>query len=107
MSRYTDGDCDLLARALSQETGWPVVLAIVEDGGWTHAAVQRPDGQILDIEGAHDPDAWIDAWDDTGEGYIARAADVPKRMWPDSRLADITEEVRADARALKLRLKDA
>lgn len=63
--RFTEGSCGELAKALHERTGWPIVL--VADGtdgpaGWVHAAVQSPDGRVLDVMGWHDPDVWLGRW---------------------------------------------
>lgn len=57
--RYTHRDCQQLAIALHEATGWP--YAAVCDGyseeldtyGWMHMGVVTPDGFFLDVEGAH------------------------------------------------------
>lgn len=76
---FTQGECGVLAWDLSARTGWPVVIAC--DGftefdgggrsyGWTHAGVQRPDGLIVDVEGVHKWEDWLDTWyDDPEEEY--------------------------------------
>lgn len=64
---YTNGQCLALAVAMSEQTGWPVVLRAFTDGdgyeddepvrytNLRHAYVQQPDGSLLDIRGEHDP----------------------------------------------------
>ncbi|MFE6967200.1 hypothetical protein ACFVAJ_19055 [Agromyces sp. NPDC057679] len=87
---FTEGDCDVLATELAARTGWPVVL--VADGpagpvGWVHAGVQAPDGRIVDVEGWHHQDAWVDRW--TMELQLrskkrsAVAEIVPAEQWHD------------------------
>ena len=64
------GDCWHLALALHRMTGWPFIftapadsLAPVNDPDyWEHAAVLLPDGRVLDIEGAHEREAWLARW---------------------------------------------
>lgn len=54
--------CHVLAHALRERTGWPVV--VVGDGrsGWVHAGVRMPDDRILDVNGSHSPGDWLDEW---------------------------------------------
>jgi hypothetical protein len=54
--------CDVLAHALHERTGWPVV--VVGDGrsGWVHAGVRLPDEHILDVTGRHSATQWLDDW---------------------------------------------
>jgi hypothetical protein len=49
---YSFGQCHALALALHQETSYPIVACLSEEGNPDHYAVQLPDGRILDIEGA-------------------------------------------------------
>ncbi len=55
-------DCEVLADALADVTGWPVVLISDSNGGWCHAGVASPSGQVLDVDGGHDRDEWLEAW---------------------------------------------
>jgi len=75
----TQGDCWVLAGKLSELTGWPVVAVIHPDDalgdpdqvgneapggweGWTHMAVQDPEGRILDINGPQSPEDFLRQW---------------------------------------------
>src|SRR5512132_4409621 len=61
---FTRGQCHSLAFALHELTGWPVVLlcydedlnvldaAVGDPYSWGHAVVRRPDGLLVDINGA-------------------------------------------------------
>lgn len=68
ISLFTESDCWALALTLHDRTGMPIVLASdgsdaeEKDMGWTHVGILLPDGSVLDIEGIHDPDAWMDTW---------------------------------------------
>lgn len=56
---YTRGQCGALARALHQHTGWPMIFALYLDRlgrEQVHVLVERPDGCLVDITGAHPPD---------------------------------------------------
>ena len=64
LAAFTGGQCHALALALHERTGWPIVglYRDSEDGGelvcpanLSHLLVQRPDGQLMDIEGAGEP----------------------------------------------------
>ena len=71
VERYTQGACDALAFTVSQRTGWPVVLCGDGPGGvmgWVHAAVRRPDGRILDVEGLWDEMGWVMHWGEQADG---------------------------------------
>ena len=64
---FSHGHCVDLAVALHERTGWP--FAVVADGNdvegvtpWVHIGVQRPDGAIVDVNGASDPDEWTEEW---------------------------------------------
>ena len=64
---FGHGDCAALARALHDQTGWP--LALVRTAGtrpgdrtWVHAAVRRPDGLLVDIWGARPEQDAVDYW---------------------------------------------
>jgi hypothetical protein len=55
---FLGGHCHSLALALHERTGWPLVAVDQRsDGVCVHVAVRRPDGTIVDIAGAHTPDA--------------------------------------------------
>lgn len=84
VSAFRNGHCISLAKALSEQTGWPVVAHVSRPGdiffergmdgatitsslpfdAWAdtfvHAMVEAPDGSLVDIEGAHDPDDYRD-----------------------------------------------
>ena len=57
---YLYGDCVLLAFAVGELTGWPVLQIIVAEDDdpadvlMRHALVRMPDGRLLDADGPHD-----------------------------------------------------
>jgi hypothetical protein len=53
--RYLYGDCALLALAVNELTGWPVV-SVNMTGNNGHVVVSTPGGRLLDADGLHDPD---------------------------------------------------
>ena len=69
---FANGYCHVLAKALHERTGWPMV--VVSDGpdgvvGWVHAGVRRPDGKILDVRGETDETWWVSNWGDVIDAY--------------------------------------
>src|SRR4051794_37517203 len=51
---FLGGHCHSLALALHERTGWPLIaIDHRSDGVCAHVAVQRPDGKVVDIAGAH------------------------------------------------------
>jgi hypothetical protein len=75
------GACGALAIALHDATGWPIVAVTdaenVHDGqagggSAMHWAVRRPDGKIIDIIGANEPDDLIAEYNfDADDGKAA------------------------------------
>ncbi len=61
---FTDGDCALLAVALHDLTGYPLVTASSEldDRQWYHAGVLLPSGGVLDIRGVSSVTVWLEFW---------------------------------------------
>lgn len=54
-TRFTAGDCGILARAIHKRTGWPICTFTDYLGRPDrHAFVKRPDGVFLDVEGIAD-----------------------------------------------------
>lgn len=88
ITRYTQGDCGLLAAEISKLTGWPTVLYIGERGN--HMLVRCPDGRLLDIMGLHHP----------AEFPGARHLDGGPPCWWPTYTEDTPERVHADAVAL-------
>lgn len=90
---FTCGDCHILAAEIARVTGWPL-CAFRDDEGEpeAHAFVRMPDGRLLDVEGAHEPDKFIKAWPffpniiETTYAAICRAWDRSNReeVFPDS-----------------------
>jgi hypothetical protein len=93
---FHNGHCLALARALAEQTGWPVVAHLSRPGdlmfergmdgstiaadlptevwadAFVHALVETPDGMLLDIDGLHDPDEYRQsAYDSYGTVAIA------------------------------------
>ncbi|MFF3734062.1 hypothetical protein ACFYXM_28090 [Streptomyces sp. NPDC002476] len=93
LEAFTSGQCHALARAVSDATGWPMALIIDDECAYDpdtcgdddiatglcacqlqHVIVIRPDGQHVDITGAHAPGA-VPGW----EGL--RAVPVTDDLW--------------------------
>lgn len=115
IERYTQRDCEQLAITLSQLTGWPVV--VVSDGqtenfiGYIHAGVLTPRGTVLDVQGEHEPDEWLDHyaayldidhrhdpdWDGTDSELVVvdrpERIGVPLRFQPDDETAVVAERL--------------
>lgn len=93
---FHNGHCISLAKAMSDETGWPVVAHLSRPGdlsfergvdgstitadlpfdawadAFVHAMVEAPDGSLVDIDGAHNPDDYrAMAYDVYGTAAIA------------------------------------
>lgn len=69
---FTGGQCQVLADAISAETGWEVV--VLSDGpdgvvGWVHAGVRTPSGTIVDVRGEHDEFHWLDQRAEVADAY--------------------------------------
>jgi len=65
--KYKQWACGDLALALHEKTGYPLVVLSYDDGSgsrdnWVHAAVQTPEGKILDVEGLKTKQETIDEW---------------------------------------------
>ena len=72
VDEFTTGMCGVLAVALHDATGWPIMLVVDEAGRtdeglpwWVHAGVRTPEGGFLDVKGVNDfADVLSDwAWD--------------------------------------------
>lgn len=84
VERFSTTDCWQLARALHDETGWPMVAVGYEadEGvGWSHLLVRRPDGKLVDVEGAHDEGPVLDRFgpfvEGDGDGIEAVLVEIP------------------------------
>lgn len=91
--------CQMLALALHEMTGWPLWVAEqrLRSGtwAWAHVAVQTPAGLWLDIEGLRDGrevTGWLSCWglpvrlrllDSAGEWHsmLGRPASTPATWW--------------------------
>lgn len=92
--------CQMLALALHEQTGWPLWVAEQQlpsgTWAWVHVAVQAPDGRWLDIDGPRDGQEvsdWISVgWglpvrlrllDDPAEWHVmlGRPATTPATWW--------------------------
>lgn len=62
VTRFTEGDCHLLARAIHRHTGWTFCTFEYKGSPDAHAFVQRPDGLYVDVEGVVDEDALLNKW---------------------------------------------
>lgn len=76
------GGCGALALALHDATGWPIVAItdhynVFEDGqagggSALHWTVRHPDGRLIDIDGAHDPEDLVEQYHgDADDGQAA------------------------------------
>ncbi len=90
LSAFKRGACGALAIALHDATGWPVV-AITDShnvfdgraggGSALHWTVRRPDGMLIDVDGAHAPEDLVseyspDADDGAAAAGVSSRADV-------------------------------
>jgi hypothetical protein len=66
---FMTGGCHILAVAIHDETGWPIIGITdkhnvfgdqIGGGSCVHWCVKTPNGKLLDILGAHDPQDVID-----------------------------------------------
>lgn len=69
INSFNYGDCWVLALILKRITGWNMVGVGVQGqsqaGGmreWCHIAVQTPTGEIVDINGIHEPEEFLYDW---------------------------------------------
>lgn len=76
------GGCGALALAFHDATGWPIVAItdhhnIFEDGqagggSALHWTVRHPDGRLIDIDGAHEPEELVEQYHgDSDDGQAA------------------------------------
>lgn len=105
IERYLYDDCYLLAVAVWELTGWPMVQIMDhyddypehecsdECPGWDtrHALVQMPDGRLLDAAGPHDNYSGAEPFHD--DQWFPLSVPEDEQRWVD-------DEVRADARQL-------
>jgi hypothetical protein len=94
--RYLYGDCNLLARALHDRTGWPLVYVDEDnDAGEKmvvfHVGVETPDRRFLDVAGPHDNYEFE---------YVDQAEDISGTDRFDALTDDEAAAVRADAEEL-------
>jgi ribosomal protein L37AE/L43A len=105
---WDDGYDHALALALHERTGWPIVGLECKNGGYVdHYLVRRPDGMLVDWQGAHTEDAVLEQWAEGTDYYsikdrtveaIQEAVDEgldndPADVWPlaQSVAADLTK----------------
>lgn len=78
---YTTSECWALAWSLYTLTGWPPVAIIGVSGlgwAWRHVAVRRPDGILVDINGAATEAEMLDLWRyELDDPDSARIVDLP------------------------------
>ena len=90
---FTIGGCGALAIAIHDATGW-VIVAITDHhnvydnhqaggGSALHWCVKQPNGLLVDIDGAHDPDELTEKYHDE--------ADDGKAAWGVSCREDVVE----------------
>lgn len=91
-SAFKYGACGALAIALHDATGWPIVAITDHHNVWDgkagggsamHWTVQRPDGKLIDIDGAHDPEDLVEEYH--------YDADDEQAAWGLSSCADVVE----------------
>jgi len=80
---FSRGACGALALAIHRSTNWPIVAItdhqnVFEDGkagggSALHWVVQRPDGLLIDVNGAHLINDLIEAYDGDADDGIAAA----------------------------------
>lgn len=74
IERFTQGDCDILARVMNEVTGWPIYSLHwgEPDRNWgLHAFVIAPGKIAVDIEGARHVSRLVSRWRDVGaRGYV-------------------------------------
>lgn len=72
-TRYTNGECGLLARAMHEQTGWPIVGLGPVSGDESitvqHVAVRTPDGRLLDVTGVQPLSRAVLVWGNTEIGH--------------------------------------
>ncbi len=56
------GQCHGLALAITDKQGWPLVAVDDAEGRRIHICVRRPDGALVDVNGAHADGEFMDAW---------------------------------------------
>lgn len=72
------GACAGLAIALHDATGWPLIQVGYCDELPLHFMVRHPDGQLLDIQGAHTDDDVLIEYDFIADGTGAVLAEVTR-----------------------------
>jgi hypothetical protein len=79
------GYCHALALAINEATGWPIVglWSGGRHGGCEHWVVQRPDGILLDVRGAWEPEEMMSRF-----GYTMDDGWDPASLWGGSRMED-------------------
>lgn len=78
------GYCHALALALHELTEWPIVglWSAGRSGGLDHYVVQRPDGALVDVRGAHAQDDLV------ADGYTMDGGHDPATLWAAGRDPD-------------------
>jgi len=82
MKLFTTGDCHVLAREISEQTGWPMHLCGEEYS--EHVFVLTPTGHAVDIKGVHDlsdPDEDRWRWGCNPEHYEVSFDDLLDCGW--------------------------
>lgn len=64
---FTNADCDRLAVAVAKEGKYPLALVGGEFGGYVHVGNYLGDNLVLDIEGVHKFDTWVNDWAELGD----------------------------------------
>lgn len=79
---FKNGCCGGLAIALHDATGWPIVAVGSHHGEALHYMARRPDGRLIDIEGAHtDDDVTLEYEIDTDDGIVTLTDTSRDTVW--------------------------
>lgn len=94
MRAFKYGACGALAIALHDATGWPIVAItdhhnVFEDGeagggSALHWTVRHPDGRLIDIDGAHNPETLLSQYHDAadnGQAALGRSTRADVVEW--------------------------
>lgn len=85
VSRFTEGDCHILAQAIYKRTGWPIygfdgMYYDGEPGCAYHCFVLMPDGRVLDVEGPQGIKEFKEKWGQQ-KGKIIPFSERDREEW--------------------------
>lgn len=65
---FSKGNCHSFALAVAKLTGWELCAKFYREGNPIpgHVFVKTPDGKYFDVEGLHDPEAFMKLWNNRG-----------------------------------------